>query len=47
MSGDPNHVGVMEGILLLATGVIAIAFLVELGFRRGTPGKNQYGPEPE
>jgi uncharacterized membrane protein YhaH (DUF805 family) len=47
MSGDPNRIGVMEGILLLATGVIAIAFLVELGFRNGIAGANAYGPETE
>ena len=27
-------------------GVSAIAFLVDLGFRRGTAGPNRYGPEP-
>jgi uncharacterized membrane protein YhaH (DUF805 family) len=26
--------------------VFGIALLVELGFRRGTPGPNQYGPDP-
>ncbi len=26
--------------------VIGLAFLVELGFRRGTAGENQYGPGP-
>jgi uncharacterized membrane protein YhaH (DUF805 family) len=45
MSGDPNHIGVMEGLLLLATGVIAIAFLIELGFRGGIAGANAHGPE--
>jgi uncharacterized membrane protein YhaH (DUF805 family) len=26
--------------------LFALALLVELGFRRGTPGPNQYGPDP-
>jgi uncharacterized membrane protein YhaH (DUF805 family) len=46
MSGDPDHIGVVEALLLIATTVISLAFLVELGFRRGTPGDNQYGPDP-
>ena len=46
MSGDPDHMGVVETLLLIATTVITLAFMVELGFRRGTPGDNQYGPDP-
>jgi uncharacterized membrane protein YhaH (DUF805 family) len=45
MSGDPEHMGVMETLLLLSTGIIALTFMVELGFRRGTAGDNQYGPD--
>jgi uncharacterized membrane protein YhaH (DUF805 family) len=26
--------------------VVGLALLVELGFRRGTVGPNQYGPDP-
>jgi uncharacterized membrane protein YhaH (DUF805 family) len=26
--------------------VLGLALLVELGFRKGTPGPNQYGPDP-
>jgi len=26
--------------------VLLLALIVELGFRRGTPGPNQYGPDP-
>jgi len=26
--------------------VFGLALLVELGFRRGTAGPNQYGPDP-
>jgi uncharacterized membrane protein YhaH (DUF805 family) len=46
MSGDPDRMGVVESVLLLATGVIAVAFIVDLGFRRGTRGDNRYGPDP-
>jgi uncharacterized membrane protein YhaH (DUF805 family) len=46
MSGDPDRMGVVESILLAATGIIALAFMVDLGFRRGTPGDNQFGPDP-
>jgi uncharacterized membrane protein YhaH (DUF805 family) len=45
MSGDPEHMGVVETLLLIATSVIALAFMVDLGFRRGTAGDNQYGPD--
>jgi uncharacterized membrane protein YhaH (DUF805 family) len=45
MSGDPEHMGVVESILLVGTAIIALAFMVDLGFRRGTPGDNQYGPD--
>ena len=30
----------------MTAAVIVVTFLVELGFRRGTPGPNQLGPEP-
>ena len=46
MSGDPDHRGVVETILLIATGIIMLAFMVDLGFRRGTAGANTYGPDP-
>jgi uncharacterized membrane protein YhaH (DUF805 family) len=31
---------------ILIVGVISLALLVELGFRRGTTGPNRYGPDP-
>jgi uncharacterized membrane protein YhaH (DUF805 family) len=45
MSGDPENMGFMETLLLLGTSIIALTFMVELGFRRGTAGDNQYGPD--
>jgi uncharacterized membrane protein YhaH (DUF805 family) len=38
--------GFVEILLVLATGIVTIAFIVDLGFRSGTPGPNRYGPEP-
>jgi len=34
--------------LLIAVpfAILGVALLVELGFRKGTPGPNQYGPDP-
>jgi uncharacterized membrane protein YhaH (DUF805 family) len=32
--------------ILTPFGVLGLALLVELGFRRGTIGPNQYGPDP-
>jgi uncharacterized membrane protein YhaH (DUF805 family) len=46
MSGDPEHMGVVETVLLLATTIIMIAFMIELGFRRGSDGDNEFGPAP-
>jgi uncharacterized membrane protein YhaH (DUF805 family) len=37
---------VLETIFLLGTSVIVLTFLVVLGFRRGSEGNNQYGPDP-
>ena len=45
-SGDLAHMGVAETLLVLATGIVTLAFMVELGFRRGSVGSNHYGPEP-
>jgi uncharacterized membrane protein YhaH (DUF805 family) len=33
-------------LLLIATTIVTLAFIVELGFRRGTLGDNHYGPDP-
>jgi uncharacterized membrane protein YhaH (DUF805 family) len=46
MTGDPNRMGVLETIFLLGASVIVLTFLVVLGFRRGSDGNNQYGPDP-
>lgn len=33
-------------VFILIVGVVSLALLIELGFRRGTPGPNRYGPDP-
>ena len=33
-------------IFSLASASVSIYMIVELGFLRGTPGPNQYGPDP-
>jgi uncharacterized membrane protein YhaH (DUF805 family) len=39
-----------ENLLLYAytmiAGIVSLALLIELGFRRGTSGPNRYGPDP-
>jgi uncharacterized membrane protein YhaH (DUF805 family) len=46
LTGDPRDMNWLDYVLGLSTVVIVLAFLVELGFRRGTAGENRYGPDP-
>jgi len=43
---DPSNPKTVEDVLAVLTLVVGLVFLVELGFRRGTVGPNQYGPDP-
>ena len=43
---DPSNPKTVEDVLAVLTLVVGLVFLVELGFRRGTAGPNQYGPDP-
>jgi uncharacterized membrane protein YhaH (DUF805 family) len=43
---DLDHVGATVWIAIIAALIVAFGFLIELGFRRGTPGPNKYGPDP-
>ena len=43
---DPANPGAVVTFLGLVTMVVAIWFLIELGFLRGTVGPNDYGPDP-
>lgn len=38
--------GVVSFLFTMVGGVIALALLIELGFRRGTRGPNRFGPDP-
>jgi uncharacterized membrane protein YhaH (DUF805 family) len=40
---DPN---LLSLAIALPFTVLGLALLVELGFRKGAPGPNQYGPDP-
>lgn len=43
---DSTDLSFMSSIAIIFVAVVALAFLVELGFRRGTPGPNKHGPDP-
>jgi uncharacterized membrane protein YhaH (DUF805 family) len=46
LTDDPRSPGWLDFVLGFCAAVIGLAFLVELGFRRGTAGDNRYGPDP-
>ena len=46
LTGTDETPSVLSIAIALPFTVLGIALLVELGFRRGTPGPNQYGPDP-
>jgi uncharacterized membrane protein YhaH (DUF805 family) len=47
LSGAANRMDdIGGGVLHLASFAIAVWAIVELGFLRGTPGPNSYGPDP-
>lgn len=41
-----SAINVTSFAVTMLLGIVAFAILVELGFRRGTPGPNQFGPDP-
>jgi uncharacterized membrane protein YhaH (DUF805 family) len=43
---NPKNTTWLDWVLGMAAVVITLAFLIELGFRRGTAGENRYGPDP-
>jgi uncharacterized membrane protein YhaH (DUF805 family) len=43
---DPVHSNFAQWVFMLAVGVVLLTFLIELGFKRGTPGPNRYGTGP-
>jgi uncharacterized membrane protein YhaH (DUF805 family) len=43
----PNqNTNLISFAFIVIVGVVSLALLIELGFRRGTPGPNRYGPDP-
>jgi len=46
LTGTDEAPSVLSLFIALPFTVLGIALLVELGFRRGTIGPNQYGPDP-
>jgi uncharacterized membrane protein YhaH (DUF805 family) len=46
MTGTEDEPNMLSLAIALPFTVLGLALLVELGFRRGTPGPNQYGPDP-
>jgi uncharacterized membrane protein YhaH (DUF805 family) len=45
-SGSPEDPSNVLLIIVVPFTVLLLALLVELGFRKGTAGPNQYGPDP-
>jgi uncharacterized membrane protein YhaH (DUF805 family) len=46
VTGDPSNITWVDYALSLVAIVVALAFLIDLGFRRGTAGDNRFGPDP-
>ena len=46
LAGTDEAPSVLSLAVALPFTVLGLALLVELGFRKGTPGPNQYGPDP-
>jgi uncharacterized membrane protein YhaH (DUF805 family) len=46
LTGTEDEPSMLSLAIALPFTVLGLALLVELGFRKGTPGPNQYGPDP-
>jgi uncharacterized membrane protein YhaH (DUF805 family) len=46
MTGTDDQPTSVSVLVAVPFSILALFLLVELGFRRGTPGPNQYGPDP-
>ncbi len=46
LAGTTEQPSMIALLIALPFTIFGIALLVELGFRKGTPGPNQYGPDP-
>ena len=46
ITGNDDQPSLLSLLIALPFTLLGLALLVELGFRRGTVGPNQYGPDP-
>ena len=46
LAGTNDHPNLLSLAVAIPLTVVGVALLVELGFRKGTEGPNQYGPDP-
>ena len=46
LTGTEEAPSTLSLVIAVPFTVFGLALLVELGFRKGTPGPNQYGPDP-
>ena len=46
LTGSNEQPSVLSLVIAVPFTVLLVALLIELGFRRGTIGPNQYGPDP-
>jgi uncharacterized membrane protein YhaH (DUF805 family) len=46
LTGSSDQPSVLSLMIAVPFTVLGVALLIELGFRRGTIGPNQYGPDP-
>lgn len=46
LSGTTDEPSALSIAIAVPFTVLGLALLVELGFRKGTPGPNQHGPDP-
>jgi uncharacterized membrane protein YhaH (DUF805 family) len=46
MTGTEDQPSAISVLIAVPFTILALFLLVELGFRRGVPGPNQYGPDP-
>jgi uncharacterized membrane protein YhaH (DUF805 family) len=46
MTGTEDEPTMISVLIAVPFTILALFLLVELGFRRGTLGPNQYGPDP-
>ena len=46
LGGSMDQPSLLSLVIAVPFTVLLVALLIELGFRRGTVGPNQYGPDP-